>query len=191
MLHRKNQFFDYDLVDSVRDWRADGFYATNMIPPLAVHSGSGPTVNDCWEMNLLMNYELQAIKPFLERIRTLKQQGLTSFGIVWDGGLWLRKEREHYGFGYSRAEDPSRMVPALELTDEEVLERLQKILKGVSVVPHMVPEYHADNPPPAVSRFTFVSTYLYISFTIGTFGLHFLALIFLLWLFCLFVGIGA
>jgi hypothetical protein len=46
MLHRKNQFFDYDLVDSVRDWRAGWFYATNMIPPLAVHSGSGPTVND-------------------------------------------------------------------------------------------------------------------------------------------------
>ena len=32
------------------------------------------------------------------------------------------KEREHYGFEYSGAEDPSRMVPALELTDEEVLD---------------------------------------------------------------------
>jgi hypothetical protein len=38
------------------------------------------------------------------------------------------------------------MVPALELTDEEVLERLQKILKGVNVVPHTVPKYRADNP---------------------------------------------
>ena len=45
------------------------------------------------------------------------------------------KEREHYGFEYSGAEDPSRMVPALELTNEEVLERLQKMLKGVSIVP--------------------------------------------------------
>jgi hypothetical protein len=27
------------------------------------------------------------------------------------------------------------MVPALELTDEEVLERLHKILKGVSICP--------------------------------------------------------
>ena len=49
------------------------------------------------------------------------------------------------------AEDPSRMVPALELTDEEVLERLQKMLKGVSVVPLAVLEYSANNPPPAVS----------------------------------------
>ena len=59
------------------------------------------------------------------------------------------KEQENYGFEYSGAEDPSRMVPALELTDEEVLERLQKMLKRVSVVPHIVPEYCANNLPPS------------------------------------------
>jgi hypothetical protein len=60
------------LVDSVRDWCVDWFYATNMIPPLDVHSGSGPMVNDRWEKNLLTSDKLQVIKPFLERIRTLK-----------------------------------------------------------------------------------------------------------------------
>ena len=84
----------------------------------------------------------------------LKQQGLTSFGIVLS---FLRrrvqplKEREHLGFEYFRAEDPSRMVLALELTDEEVLEHLQKMLKGVSVISPAVPEFSANNPPPAVS----------------------------------------
>ena len=66
------------------------------------------------------------------------------------------KERENLGFEYSRAEDPSHMVPALELTDEEVLERLQKMLKGASVVPLTVSEYSANNPSLAVSRFLFV-----------------------------------
>ena len=61
------------------------------------------------------------------------------------------KEREHLGFEYSGAEDPSRMVPALELTDEEVLERLQKMLKGVSVIPLAVSEFSANNLPPAMS----------------------------------------
>ena len=81
-------------------------------------------VNDRWEKNSLTSDELQAIQPFLERISTLKQQGLTGFRIV---SSFLRrrvqplKERENFGFEYSRAEDPSRMVPALELTDEEVL----------------------------------------------------------------------
>jgi hypothetical protein len=65
------------------------------------------------------------------------------------------------------------MVLALELTEEEVLERLKKILKGVSIVPHTVPEYRVDNPSPAVSYFTSTSTFLYISFIVGTFCLHF------------------
>jgi hypothetical protein len=40
----------------------------NMIPPLAVHSGSSPMVNDRWEKNPLTSDELQAIEPLLERI---------------------------------------------------------------------------------------------------------------------------
>ena len=64
------------------------------------------------------------------------------------------KEREHLGFEYSGAEDPSHMVPALELTDKEVLERLQKMLKGASVVPLTVSEFSANNPPPSVSCFS-------------------------------------
>jgi hypothetical protein len=54
------------------------------------------------------------------------------------------------------------MVQALELTDEEVLERLKKILKGVGVVWYPVPEYRADNPPPAVSCFSSASTLFFI-----------------------------
>ena len=84
---------------------------------------------------------------------------MTSFGIV---SSFLRrrvqplKEREHLGFEYSGVEDPSCMVPALELTDEEVLEHFQKVLKGASVVPLTVSEFSTSNPPPAVSRFLFV-----------------------------------
>jgi hypothetical protein len=53
-------------------------------------------------------------------------------------------------------------VPALELIDEEVLERLKKILKGVSVVLHPVLEYCADNPPPAISCFSSASSLFFI-----------------------------
>ena len=154
----KIKFFDYDLVDSVKDWRAEWFYAANLIPSLVVHSGSGPVVNDRWDKKLESPAEIQAIQPLLDRISMLKQQGLTGFGIV---SSFLRrrvqplKEREHLGFEYSRVEDPSRMVLALELTGEEVLERLQKMLKGVSVIPPAVSEFSAINPPPAVSCLSF------------------------------------
>ena len=111
----------------MRDWRADWFYAANLIPSLSVYSGSSPLVNDRWDKNPVSPAEVQAIQPLLNKISMLKQQGLTGFGIV---SSFLRrrvqplKEREHFGFEHSGAEDPSRMVPALELTDEEVLERL-------------------------------------------------------------------
>jgi hypothetical protein len=162
---KKNLFFDYDLVDFVKEWRSEWFYAGNMLPALSFQSDSSPLVNDRWEKNLLSSKELKKIQPLLDRIRILKQQGLNGLGII---ASYLRRQiqplkaREHYGFEYSGAEDPSRMVPALELTDEEVLERLKKILKGVSVIPHRVPEYRADNPPPAVSCFSSASTLFFI-----------------------------
>jgi hypothetical protein len=86
----------------------------------------------------LTSDELQAIKPLLERIQTLKQQGLIGFGIIANYmccQVQPLKEREHLDFEYSGAEDPSQMVPALELTEEEVLECLRKVLKGVTIVP--------------------------------------------------------
>jgi hypothetical protein len=43
------------------------------------------------------------------------------------------------------------MVPMTELTEDQVLDRLQKILKGVTIVPPGVGEYDAEHPPPAVN----------------------------------------
>ena len=97
---------------------------------------------------------------------------MTGLGII---SSFLRrrvqplKERENFGFEYSGAEDPSRMVPALELTDEEVLERLRKILKGVNVVPHAVVEYCAKNPPPLCELFFFIQVLFEFSFVVSTF----------------------
>ena len=98
---------------------------------------------------------------------------MIGFGIV---SSFLRrlvqplKKRENFGFDYSGAEDPSRMVPALELTDEEVLERLQKMLKGASVVLLTISEYCAKNPPPAVSRFLFVRVLFVFLFAVSIFA---------------------
>jgi hypothetical protein len=79
---KKGSFFDYNLVDSIKEWRSEWFYTRNMSPPLAVHTNFGPVVNDHWEKAPLMSEELKKIKPLLEKIQTLKQQGLTRFRIV-------------------------------------------------------------------------------------------------------------
>ena len=60
-------------------------------------------------------------------------------------------QRVHYGFEYTRPSDPSRLVPDVELPEEVILERLGRILGGVSVMPAHVEEYDAAHPPPEVS----------------------------------------
>jgi hypothetical protein len=79
---RANLFFDYDLVDSVKEWCSEWFYAGNMLPTLSFYSDSSPLVNDRWEKNLQSSEELKRIQPLLDRIRVLKQQGLNGLGIV-------------------------------------------------------------------------------------------------------------
>jgi hypothetical protein len=74
------------------------------------------------------------------------------------------------------------MVPALQLTEEEVLEHLRKVLKEVTIVPHVIPEYYGDNPPPVVSCFT--EYFFYNSFVVGTFHLQFSAYSFSFGCFC-------
>jgi hypothetical protein len=79
------------------------------------------------------------------------------------------------------------MVPALELTEEEVLKRLKKVLKGVTIVPHTVPEYRGDNSSPALSCFICVSIFSsLLVLSVFTF-----CLLFFLGLFCFPTGIGA
>jgi hypothetical protein len=58
---KKNLFFDYDLVDSMKEWHSEWFYAKNMLPTLPFHSDSSPLVNDHWEKNLLSSEELKKI----------------------------------------------------------------------------------------------------------------------------------
>ena len=61
--------------------------------------------------------------------------------------------REHLSFEYTGPKDLSRLVPDDELDEGGVLQRLQKILKGVSIMPLHVEEYDSTHPPPAVSFF--------------------------------------
>jgi hypothetical protein len=107
-----------------------------MFLPLAAHSDARPDVNDWWEKAPLMADDLKKIKPLLEKIKILKQKGLTGFRIV---AIYIHnrvqplKAREIYDFEYAGTEDPSRLVPSEELIEDEVLQGLRRILKGVSI----------------------------------------------------------
>jgi hypothetical protein len=149
----------------MKDWISEWFYASNLSPHLAVHSEAGPVVNDRWEKMPLTAEELDKTRPFLEKIKVLKQKGLTGFRIVASYiQCWVQplRARESYDFKYSGAEDPSRLVAIEKLFEGEVLLWISKILKGVSVVPHRVAEHDAANSPLVVSVFI-ISMFFYSS----------------------------
>jgi hypothetical protein len=54
------------LVDSVKDFWTEWFYAGNTKPSLGVHSDAGPVPNDWWEKMSLVTKDLKKIKPFLD-----------------------------------------------------------------------------------------------------------------------------
>ena len=56
----------------------------------------------------------------------------------------------HYGFEYTRLEDPTQ-VTTNELMEDEVLERIQNMLGSVEVIPYQYPERDHQNLPAAVS----------------------------------------
>jgi hypothetical protein len=76
------------------------------------------------------------------------------------------------------------MVPTLELTEEEVLELLRKVVKGVTIVPHAVPKYCGDNPPLAVSCFYFCEYFSLYIFCCWYFLSSLFCLFLLLWSSC-------
>jgi hypothetical protein len=71
--NKQKEFFEYTLVNSVRDWRTEWFYTGNVQPPLDVHSDIELIINDRWEKIPLSAEDLKKIKPFLEWINILKQ----------------------------------------------------------------------------------------------------------------------
>jgi len=54
----------------------------NVLPPLAVHNNAGPKVNNRWDAEKVSPSDLEKMKPFLTKIKTLKIRGLASIGIV-------------------------------------------------------------------------------------------------------------
>jgi len=68
---RKNEYIHYTLVDSMKNWRAEWFYAGNMWPPLEVHSDTVLVPNNHWDKETLSATELEDIHPFLKQIRAM------------------------------------------------------------------------------------------------------------------------
>jgi hypothetical protein len=150
----------------VKDWRAEWFYAENVLPALAVHSNARPSANNHWNKEALTPSETEKIRSFLKEIKALKIRGLSGVGIVASFiRCWVQplRERVHYGFEYVGVEYPTRMSKD-ELSEEEILGRMQKILKDVSCIPLKFEERDVDHPPAAVSKVVYILSLFVLNF---------------------------
>ena len=94
------------------------------------------------------------IPELLQQRVTLKEKGLTAERVAFS----LMKchvqplmQREHLGFQYTSLDDASR-ISAEKISDDEVMERLQRIFKNIDrVLKAAVKEYIVDRPPNPVS----------------------------------------
>ena len=115
-----------------------------------------PVPNNHWDKETLSVTELEGIRPFLKQIRAMKDQGLSGVGVVAN---FIRRriqplqERIHYGFKYTGLEDPA-WVTADELTEGEVLKRIQNVLVSVQTIPYQYPEHDHQHLPAAISILT-------------------------------------
>lgn len=151
---KTSESFNLTLIDK-QVWADKWFY----VPKPAVYFSSDlsvlPTATPVWSAKI-SDPELAAIHPLLDRLALVKEYGLTGNNIV---ASFIRRQvqplmqREHFGFEYTEINDSSHIKEVVELSDEELIERMEQILASVPCTPPRVVEYDAGNPPPEVCLF--------------------------------------
>ena len=92
------------------------------------------------------------VPELLERIAILRQNNLTGEAIMFDWmrrRIWPLQARETLGFQYQGMADSSRYSEE-EISDEEILSRVQRLLKDVKKVPVVPNMFSTANPPKQV-----------------------------------------
>jgi hypothetical protein len=150
------QYLLYKLIDSNQDWKAKWFYITNHHPGLPKPSGKQPKNRVWWNTEPTMQEGIQ-LPELLARIKVLREVGLRVEHVAFS---FMKRRvqplmaRDTLGFEYTGDDDTSRM-PGGEVDDDDIVDRLTRIFKGMppyTACP--VPEYSAARPPKEVSSRT-------------------------------------
>jgi hypothetical protein len=111
---------------------------------------------------------MDQVMELLDIIEAQKMKGVTGASVMF--AFFKRRvqpiqQRHHLGFEYTSPADPSHMC-AEELSDEAMLQRVQRVLLDVDAVPNVPTLFSARNPPKPVSiRLFFVENNLCYSIT--------------------------
>jgi hypothetical protein len=157
---RKTEYLDIPLKDSIKGWRLEWFIVENHGKSLPSRSGRQPDVRTSSWIESPTALEVAKAKILLAEICLLKERGLTAEAVVADfvfKNIQPLKDRACPTYLYSGVTDPTR-VTNRRIRAEDLVSRLDMILRGkVSNVGAPV-AYSAWNLPPPKSFFSFVST---------------------------------
>jgi hypothetical protein len=125
-----NQSWAYKLIDSNQDWKAMWFYITNHHPELSKPSGKQPKHRAWWNTEPMTQEGIQLPKSML-KINALREARLRAKHVAFS---FMKRRvqplmaRDTHGYHYMGDDDTSRM-PENEVNDDDIVERLGKILK--------------------------------------------------------------
>lgn len=147
-----SQYLAYELIDSNAGWKENWCYIGNHDPKLPELTGHRPSWNNRW-LDEPTHGDCLQLPDLIDRIAKLKQEGLTGVGVAFSfmmRRIQLLQQRCHSGYEYTGVTDPSRLSPD-ELSTDEIMVRLKRMLKNVGLIPTIVREFSAANPPKPIS----------------------------------------
>jgi hypothetical protein len=150
------QYLAYKLIDSNQDCKSKWFYITNHHPELPKPSGKQPKHWPWWNTEPTMQEGIQ-LPELLAKIKALMEAGMRAEHVAFS---FMKRRvqplmaRDTLGYQYTSDGDSSRM-PSGEIDDDDIVDRLGRIFKDMTVyTPCPVPNYSAVRPPNEVSSHT-------------------------------------
>jgi hypothetical protein len=156
---RKTEYLDIPLKDNIKGWCLEWFIVENHGKSLPPRSGRQPDVRTPSWIESPTAFEVTEARVLLAEICLLKERGLTAEAVVANfvfKNIQPLKDRAYPSYLYSGVTDSTR-VTNRRIPAEDLVSRLDMILRGkVSNVGAPV-AYSTLNLPPPKSFFNFVS----------------------------------
>jgi hypothetical protein len=127
-----DQYLSYKLIESNQDWKSKWFYICNHHPELPKPSRKQPKHRAWWNTEPTMQEGIQ-LHELMKKIKALREVGLRAEHVAFS---FMKRRvqplmaRDILEYQYTGSEDTSRM-PGDEVDDEDIVERLGKILKDM------------------------------------------------------------
>ena len=125
------EYIEVDLKTSLKGWRGSWFYINNADPQLPAFEDAVPRATGSWKSKLSAA-EVETIRPHLEAIRRLRDQGLTGtmvFGVAMRRRIMPLRRRVHSIGEYEGPDDEICEVRGRPLSDKGVLARTSAVFK--------------------------------------------------------------